>query len=287
MRYQKPRIMPNGDRYLLMEFGDDSGLRLNLQARGFARALDEAAIPGVLETNPGFNSVLVEYDSRRISFGDLAREAMALAEDVGTPNEVESRLVHFPTHYLDPWTRACIDDYRRTIKQRPYDPEMIVAENRLSSVEELVALHAATEYWIGIIGAYPGLPLMRPLDPRCAIYAPKYDPPRMWTPKGAVVCAGGATAIQTLHSPGGFNMIGRTPIPLLDPAQRIPAFRGSITLLRPGDRVKFDVIDMTEYLRIEAKIAEGTYAFNIIEYQRFSLTAYEAWVASLDTKARY
>jgi len=134
MMFAEPRISPNGDRYVLIEFGDDSGLRLNLRARGFSEALDKADIPGVLESNPGFNSVLVEYDSRRIDYRDLIREAMALAQDVGIPTEVESRLVHFPTHYLDPWTRACIDEYRKTIKERPYDPELIVAENRLSGL---------------------------------------------------------------------------------------------------------------------------------------------------------
>ena len=267
MRYEEPLVAPNGDRFVLIEFGDDGGLRLNLQARGFAKAVDEARIPGVIETNPGFNSVLIEYDWHRIAYDDLVREALALADAVGTPDEIESRLVHVPTLYLD--------------------PEFIVEENGLSGVDELVALHSATEYWIGIIGAYPGLPLMRPLDPRCIVYAPKYDPPRMWTPQGAVVCAGGASAIQTLHSPGGFNMIGRTPLPMLDPEGHIPAFGGGIALLRVGDRIKFDPIDRSEYDRIEAKLADGTYPFNIVEYQRFSLSAYEAWVASLDAEQRH
>jgi urea carboxylase len=287
VKFPEPVIAPNGDRFVLIEFGDDSGLRLNLQARGFAQAVDDAKIPGIIETNPGFNSVLVEYDWRQISYDDLVREALALADDIGTPDEIESRLIHIPTLYLDPWTRECMEEYHRTIKVRPYDPEFIVAENGLADVDALVALHSATEYWIGIIGAYPGLPLMRPLDPRCQIYAPKYDPPRMWTPQGAVVCAGGASAIQTLHSPGGFNMIGRTPIPLLDPEQRIPAFRGRIALLRPGDRIKFDPIDRSEYEQIAAKIVAGSYAYNIIDYQRFSLSAYEAWTASLDITERY
>ena len=287
MKYEEPLVAPNGDRFILIEFGDDGGLRLNLQARGFARAVDEARIPGVIETNPGFNSVLIEYDWQRIAYDDLVREALALANAIGTPDEIESRLVHVPTLYLDPWTRACMEEYHRTIKERPYDPEFIVAENGLSGLDELVALHSATEYWIGIIGAYPGLPLMRPLDPRCIVYAPKYDPPRMWTPQGAVVCAGGQSAIQTLHSPGGFNMIGRTPLPMLDPERRIPAFGGGIALLRVGDRIKFDPIDRSEYDRIEAKLAEGTYPFNIVEYQRFSLSAYEAWVATLDAEQRH
>ena len=287
MKFPEPVIAPNGDRFVLIEFGDDSGLRLNLQARGFAQAVNEAKIPGIIETNPGFNSVLLEYDWRQISYDELVREALALADEVGTPDEIESRLIHFPTLYLDPWTRECMEDYHRNIKERPYDPEFIVSENGLSDVDELVALHAASEYWIGIIGAYPGLPLMRPLDPRCQIYAPKYDPPRMWTPQGAVVCAGGASAIQTLRSPGGFNMIGRTPIPLLDPKRCIPAFRGNIVLLRPGDRIKFNPIDRGEYERIAKKITEGSYAFNIIDYQRFSLSTYETWVASLDDRERY
>ena len=85
MRYEEPLVAPNGDRFILIEFGDDGGLRLNLQARGFAKAVDEARIPGVIETNPGFNSVLIEYDWQRIGYDDLVREALALADAVGTP----------------------------------------------------------------------------------------------------------------------------------------------------------------------------------------------------------
>ena len=69
--------------------------------------------------------------------------------------------------------------------------------------------------------------------------------------------------------------------------RRIPAFGGGIALLRVGDRIKFDPVDRSEYDRIEAKLADGSFPFNIVAYQRFSLSAYEAWVASLDAEQRH
>ena len=76
-------------------------------------------------------------------------------------------------------------------------------------------------------------------------------------------------------------------MPIWDPKQRFPVFKDSICLLRPGDRVKFVPCSLEEFDHVERKVEEGTYQFNLIEYQKFSVPAYKSWVGALDTSRRF
>ena len=85
-----------------------------------------------------------------------------------------------------------------------------VAElNGLKDVHQFVRVHSGTEYWVASLGFWPGLPFMMALDPRCVITAPKYNPPRTWTPQGTVGMGGASTAIYPVATPGGYQIFAR------------------------------------------------------------------------------
>jgi urea carboxylase len=289
MIYEEPRFLPGGDRYVLIEFGNEMNLELNFTAQGLADAIEQNRIGWVVETAPCFASMLVHYDPQQIGFADLKKEMMSLIGALGPSEEIEldSRLFYLPAVYLDPWTKAAVDDYRAKIKEKPWDPEFIAELNGLSDVQQFARVHSGTEYWVASLGFWPGLPFMMPLDPRCRLTAPKYNPPRTWTPQGTIGMGGMSTAIYPVATPGGYQIFARTPVPIWDDRQRFPVFSESIVLFRPGDRVKFIPIGVEEFEYLEKTVADGTYPYNLVEYQRFSVRNYKRWIETLDPNQRF
>jgi urea carboxylase len=289
MIYEEPKFLPGGDRYMLIEFGNEMNLELNFMGQGLGTAITESKTKGVIETAPCFASMLVHYDPDEISFGDLRKEMVSLIGSLGPSEDIEldSRLFYFPTVYLDPWTKECVEDYCNKITKKKWDPEFVAELNGLENVQQFVRVHSGTEYWVASLGFWPGLPFMMPLDPRCMLTAPKYNPPRTWTPQGTVGMGGASTAIYPVATPGGYQIFARIPVPIWDTKQRFPQFENSIVLFQPGDRVKFVPCSVEEFEYVEAKVAEGTYVFNVVEYQRFSVRNYKTWVSTLDMTQRF
>ena len=289
MRFETPKFLPGGDHFILVQFGDDGSIDLNFLALGLTAALKADQTRGVVDTNPSYNSLVVEYDCDEISYGDLQSELERLIGGLGSVEELEldSRLAYLPVMYLDPWTRDCVADYSEKITPRDDDPDFVARENGFEDAKQLARVHSGTEHWVVAVCSTPGLPLLRALDPRCAITSPKYNPPRTWTTLGAIGVGGLSTSIYTTPGPGGYNLIGRTPVPLWDPQQRHPIFKDRVVLLDAADRVKFVTIGEAEFEYIEARVADGSYEFNITAYQRFSVGAYKKWVASLNADGRF
>ena len=289
MIYAEPKFLPGGDRFVLIEFGNEMGLELNFMAQGLAGAIAEQKIVGIVETAPSFASLLVHYDPDKISFEDLRREITALMRAVGPSDDLmlDSRLFYLPTMYLDRWTRECVEDYCSKIKPKESDPEFVARINGLADTDQLVRVHSGTEYWVAALGFWPGLPFMMALDPRCVLTAPKYNPPRTWTPQGTVGMGGASTAIYPVATPGGYQIFARTPVPIWDTAKRFPVFHESIVLFRAGDRVKFMPIDGEEFDFIEARIKDGSYIYNVVEYQKFSVRDYKSWIGRLEKGHRF
>jgi urea carboxylase len=289
MQYDEPRILPAGDRFVLVEFGNETNLELNFKAQGLAALIAEERTRGVIETAPAFVSLLVHYDPDQVGYARLTEELRHLAGRLTSSHDLEldSRLFYFPTAYLDPWSREAIDRYIRDIAPKTRDAELIVQLNGLRDVDHLVRVHSATEYWVSAIGWWPGVPFMMALDPRSRLSVPKYNPPRLWTKKGTVGLGGSNTGIYTEDLPGGIQIFARTPVPIWDREQRFDVFRDSLCLLRPGDRIKFVPCTLEEFAAAERQIEEGTYVFNVVEYQKFSVPAYKAWLAKIDPTARF
>lgn len=289
MIYPEPKFLPGGDRFVLIEFGNEMNLELNFMAQGLATAIAEHKTKGVIETAPCFASLLMHYEPDRISFKDLQKEMTALVRSLGPSEDIvlDSRLFYLPTMYRDPWTRACVEDYCAKIKKKEPDPEFVARINGLADADQFVRVHSGTEYWVASLGFWPGLPFMMALDPRSVITAPKYNPPRTWTPQGTVGMGGASTAIYPVATPGGYQIFARTPVPIWDTEKRFSVFHDSIVLFRAGDRVKFVPIGKEEFEFFEAKVKEGSYVYNVVEYQRFAVRNYKDWIKALDKKERF
>ena len=287
--YDEPKYLPGGDKYLLVEFGNIMSLELNFKAQGLAKAIEQANIKGIYETLPCFASMIVHYNSDEIKYGDLKKELKSLVGNLKSSDDtiVKSRLFKFPTVYLDKWTKEAVEDYTAKITYKKPDPEFIVELNNLDDVDHFVRVHSSTEYWVASLGFWPGLPFTMPLDPRCKLTAPKYNPPRTWTPKGAVGMGGSSTAIYPDKLPGGYQIFGRTPVPIWDSEKRFSIFKDSVCLFRPGDRIKFEPCGYEEFESIERKIIDGSYKYDVMENHKFSIKDYKNWVTKLDWKKKF
>ena len=287
--YDVPKFLPAGDKYMLIEFGNVMNLELNFTAQNLAKAIKDSKIKGVYETSPCFASMLVHYEPEEIKFNDLKNELKSLVDSLGPSDDIEinSRIFSFPTVYLDKWTKECVEDYSSKIAKKKPDPELITELNNLESTEQFVRVHSGTEYWVSAIGFWPGLPFMMALDPRCKLTVPKYNPPRTWTPKGTVGMGGASTSIYPDRLPGGYQIFGIIPVPIWDTKKSFPVFENNICLFQPGDRVKFVPTTYEEFDHVSKKVEDGTYDYNIIEYQKFSVKNYKKWLTTIDQTKRF
>jgi len=287
--YDKPKFLPGGDKYMLIEFGNVMDLELNFTAQNLAQAIQDHKVTGVYETAPCFASMLVHYEPEEIKFNDLKNEMKSLIDSLGPTDDIEinSRVFSFPTVYLDKWTQECIEDYSNKIVKKKSDPELITEVNNLESTDQFVRVHSGTEYWVAAIGFWPGLPFMMALDPRCKLTVPKYNPPRTWTPKGTVGMGGSSTSIYPDRLPGGYQIFGIIPVPIWDTKKSFPVFENNICLFKPGDRVKFVPTTYEEFEHVSNKVEDGTYDYNIIEYQKFSVKNYKKWLSTIDKTKRF
>ncbi len=231
-------IVPLGDSALIVRmrerFDDAPEQTLDVVLRAFQR-LQNAAIPGVIELAPAYTSVAVFFDPIPAAkcaetpdkvFDWLAtriRAAVAGIVDPGRIARSRSKTVEIPVCY-DPEFALDIDD---------------VAQRAAISPGEVIRLHSAAEYRVACIGFVPGFPFLAGLPKELA--TPRRDVPRKQIPPGSVGIGGAQTGIYPLRSPGGWNLIGRTPLRLFDPRKNPPA------LLRAGERVRFRAITREEF----------------------------------------
>ena len=98
---------------------------------------------------------------------------------------------------------------------------------------------------------------------------------------------GAASAIYPVATPGGYQIFARIPIPIWDTERRFPEFEHSICLFKPGDRIKFVPCSVEEFKQTEAQVAAGTYVYNVVGYQKFSVRQYSDWLATVDARKRF
>jgi allophanate hydrolase subunit 1 len=98
---------------------------------------------------------------------------------------------------------------------------------------------------------------------------------------------GASTAIYPVATPGGYQIFARIPVPIWDTEKRFPEFEHSICLFKPGDRVKFVPVGVEQFEEVEAQVKDGTYMYNVVGYQKFSVRNYKGWVQSLDKSRRF
>jgi inhibitor of KinA len=211
----EPRFLLAGDAALVVELGDEINPAINHRVHALARALAENPLLGLGEAVPSYRSLLVHYDPWLLSHAEVesfVSEALQRCEDAPLP---EPRLVEIPTVYGG---------------ERGPDIGFVAEHNGLS-VEEVVRLHSGAIYTVYMLGFTPGFPYLGGLPD--ALATPRLETPRQRVPAGSVGIAGAQTGVYPLATPGGWRLIGWTPVTLFDPARTPP------TLLQPGDRVRF------------------------------------------------
>jgi len=220
------RIVPAGDSMLVVEFEERIDLAINARAISLARSLQVSPIRGVRDVVPAYRSVAVFFDPLRTDYNALLdRLERDAAWSVQEPAE-HRQPIRVPVCYGG-----------------EFGPDLpSVARFARITEDEVVAMHAAGTYRVFMLGFVPGFAYLGLVDPRIA--APRHSTPRVRVPLGSVGIAGVQTGIYPAETPGGWQLIGRTPLKSFDMTRPEPF------LMKPGDSVTFLPIDRAEYERL-------------------------------------
>jgi inhibitor of KinA len=223
-------IRPLGDQAAHIQWRKSISPSINDKIRSFTQYIQTHPIRGVNELVPAYCSLTVYYNPKETSWDELTDR---LRYSLRASSEMEAgpkRNVLIPTLYGGEWGPDI--DY--------------VAEYHGRSVQEVIDLHSGVEYLVYMLGFSPGFPYLGGMDE--SIATPRLSSPRLRIPPGSVGIAGSQTGIYPSATPGGWQIIGRTPLKLYDPSANSPF------LLKAGDFLKFVPITMKEYVEIEAQI---------------------------------
>lgn len=220
-----------GESALLLRLGDGMDAPTNARVHALARSIRESNLEGLDDIVPAYASILVRHrHSTAAATQALSRRIRELANHLGDEAiAADAREHHIPICYGDT-CGADLDELARACNMTP---------------DEVVKRHAAPEYRVAMTGFAPGFPYLIGMDR--ALATPRRDTPRTRVPAGSVGIAGPQTGIYPGELPGGWQLIGRTPLRLFD-ADRSE----HPCLLEPGDRVRFDIIDTTRFERWES-----------------------------------
>lgn len=231
------QITPLGDNALVLEVGDVIDEPTHRRVQAAWRALAAGPLPAVSELVPAYTSVTVFYDPGAAVQAGAPEQGIAdwlaakLRERLKNPpksEKIKPRLVEIPVCYGG-----------------GFGPDLgrVAAQAKLSP-EEVIKRHAKADYLVHLIGFAPGFPYLGGLPKE--LHTPRQTKPRMSVPPGSVAIGGGQTGIYPLATPGGWNLIGRTPCRIFRPEQTPPS------LLQAGDHVKFKAITPEEFERLQA-----------------------------------
>jgi inhibitor of KinA len=230
--FEKARFRTAGDRGILVEYGDVIDPAVNNKVRSMAIVMEDKPPEGVIEIIPTYRSLLIIYDPSITHPAKLKNTLNTLEARLAEISIPPPRTVEIPVCYggeLGP------------------DIDTVAATNNLT-VEEVIELHCEPEYLIYAVGFSPGFPFLGGLPER--LYTPRLETPRTLVPGGSVGIANNQTGIYPVASPGGWQLIGRTPVKLFAPWRQNPF------LYQAGDRLKFKPISTDEYARIAAEEAQ-------------------------------
>jgi len=241
------RMLLQGESGLVVDFGDSMDETINASVRTLATLLAESAVEGIFELVPTCRSLLVCFDplvtDRRALARSVSKHLPAVASFEG-PVQLQSRVINVPVCYGG-----------------EHGPDLQhVADHCGLTVEDVVTAHCSPLYLVYMLGFTPGFPYLGGMSERIA--TPRLAVPRMEIPAGSVGIADRQTGIYPIASPGGWRIIGRTPLRLFDPSVERPF------LFDAGDRVRFAPIGEPAYLDISRQLSEGTYR-PLVETQVF------------------
>jgi urea carboxylase len=218
-----------GDEYIFVGFDIEMSLEVNFKVLSVCQEIERQQIPGVIEVIPAITSYLIHFEPEEIHPQKLIQYLRDLEHKAEHIKSLNSRLVDIPVLYDDPWTRECAKRFSdRHQDASVTNLEYLMRINGFTSKEEFIAAHSGIPYWIVAIGFVPGTaPGFQMVRRERSMQAPKYIRPRTDTPERAVSHGGVFMAIYPVRGPGGYQLMGMTPVPIYDPTGSLVDLRGA------------------------------------------------------------
>ncbi|WP_157812078.1 5-oxoprolinase subunit PxpB [Alteribacter populi] len=227
------KVQPLGEKAVRVGFREKVSEETNRVLRAFCKVLEEEGHPGIVEWVPAYTSLTIYYRPHMMGYEnmlDLIDELSLRVSDIELPPE---RVVTIPTFYGG---------------ERGPDLQSLAAYHSISQ-EEVIRIHSQRSYLVYMLGFAPGFPYLGGLSNK--LHTPRLDKPRQGVPAGSVGIAGEQTGIYPLKSPGGWQLIGHTPVRLFDSRKEDPF------LIRAGDRLRFKPIIEEEYKELCKRAENG------------------------------
>lgn len=234
--HKETKYLQAGDQALNIEFGNEISQEINRKIRAMTLAIEREKIEGIVEIVPTYRSLMVHYKPLQIEYEKLIGILKKLESNLKNIDLPAPEVIEIPTLYGGEYGP---------------DIENVAKHNKLS-IKEVIKIHTSKEYLIYMLGFTPGFSYLGGMDQRIA--TPRLQSPRTKIPGGSVGIAGEQTGIYPIDSPGGWQLIGRTPLNLFDPEKKDPI------LLKAGNYVAFKPIDEEEYKKMKKEVEKGTYS---------------------------
>lgn len=248
MSQENIKFLLAGDSSLVVEFGNEISKDINGKIRKLMDNLKKENLEEVIEVVPTYRSLLISYNPCISDFKTLKEKIEKLCLNSSSDEEDEEiTLIEIPTLYNDEFG---------------VDLAYVAKHNNLSK-EEVVKIHTGTDYLVYMLGFMPGFTYLGGMSEKIA--TPRLESPRLKILAGSVGIAGKQTGMYPSQSPGGWRIIGRTPLKLYDTEAEIPVFISS------GDYIRYVSISEEEYKNIEKEVLAGAYKIKISKIKRGEL----------------
>lgn len=216
-----------GDKSIVVEFGDIIDEEINRKVINLMKNIEESnLIESIYEMIPTYRSLMINYNPLKITFNNLINSVKEIESNLKISDKGEKKVVKIPVLYGEDFGP---------------DIETVAKHNDLT-IEEVIKIHSEEEYLVYMLGFTPGFTYLGGMNKK--LETPRLSNPRVKIPEGSVGIAGKQTGVYPIDSPGGWQLIGRTPIKLYDPKRENPI------LLSAGDYVKFFPITKEEFKKI-------------------------------------
>lgn len=226
----------------MVEFGNEIDPAINRRVHDLAYTIGQANLTGILDIVPTYRSLLVYYNPLAYTYDEIKGTLSGLVERITAAKARTPRIVQIPVVYGG-----------------EYGPDLdFVCKHTGLSAQEVIEMHSKATYQVYMIGFTPGFPYLGGMDQR--LTTPRLKSPRTRIPAGSVGIAEKQTGVYPIDSPGGWQLIGHTPVKLFDPSKDPPV------VLEPGDYLCFVPVDEATAKEIARRVAEGSYALKVSEY---------------------
>lgn len=245
--YTEVKYLSCGECAVVMEFANEINKDVNAKIRSIVDSIDNDKLDYIVDILPTYRSILIQYDAMKINYEELIKKLKSYENATATSQDEMVRLVKIPTVYG---------------KEYGQDIEFVANHNNIT-VDEVIKIHTSTDYLVYMLGFIPGFTYLGGMSDKIA--TPRLASPRAKIDGGSVGIAGTQTGTYPTDSPGGWQIIGRTPLNLFSPEKEPPVFINS------GDYIRYVSIDEDEFKKIKQEVENNTYKVDISIVKRSEL----------------